>query len=90
MVGEGGRRFCRLAQCIVGLLTANLPLDREGGRGARQLASEYGHLYGDLLELKGEFLEEQVDRKPSSEKLRKHRVQLEALKKRRQDINAIW
>lgn len=54
---------------------------------ARRLASEYGHLYGDLLEIKGQFME---NRRVSDEGIKQLRTTLENLKKQRQAINAQW
>ena len=54
---------------------------------ARQLASEYGHLHGDVLELKGKILK---GGEVSDETIREARTTLEALKKQRQQINAKW
>jgi hypothetical protein len=52
---------------------------------ARQLASKYGHLYGDLLEIEGKLL---AGKAVSDDKIGELRVQLENLKDGRQKINA--
>jgi hypothetical protein len=57
---------------------------------ARRLGSEYGHLYGDLLDVKGQLLEDGADRTSSHEKIKQLRATLEGLKKQRQEINAKW
>lgn len=51
---------------------------------ARKLASEYGHLYGDVLDLEGEANGKEFDHA----KVAELRARLEALKDRRQNINA--
>lgn len=52
---------------------------------ARQLASKYGRLYGDLLEIEGKLL---AGKTVSDDKIGELRVQLENLKESRQKINA--
>ncbi|MFE0523152.1 hypothetical protein [Streptomyces sp. NPDC058954] len=52
---------------------------------ARQLASEYGHLYGELLKAKGKILKGEV---VSDEGIEIMRAELEFLKKQRQEIDA--
>jgi hypothetical protein len=62
---------------------------RETAAEARRLASEYGHLYGDLLEVEWQFMEGKEDQK-AHERIKELRTTLESLKKQRQDINAEW
>lgn len=56
----------------------------EAAAEARRLASEYGHLYGDILELEGKANGQGFD----DAKIAELRAKLEALKERRQKINA--
>lgn len=52
---------------------------------ARKLSSEYGHLYGDILKLEGEANGKGFDQA----KIDELRSKLEALKERRQNIDAL-
>jgi hypothetical protein len=75
-----------LASAVLGFLPRIYQWNERAAE-ARQLASEYGHLYGDLLEIKGRYLE---NKKVTDEEIKQLRTTLESLKKQRQAINAQW
>jgi hypothetical protein len=76
-----------LTSAVLGFLPGIYRWNENAGT-ARRLASEYGHLYGDLLDIKGRFLQDPAG-VPDAD-VKECRTQLEGLKKQRQEINAYW
>ncbi|WP_199509935.1 hypothetical protein [Nucisporomicrobium flavum] len=76
-----------LTSAVLGFLPGIYRWNENAGT-ARRLASEYGHLYGDLLDLKGRFLKDPAS-VPDGD-VKEARTRLEGLKKQRQEINAYW